>query len=523
MYTQNRKLPIGIQSFENIRKGDFVYVDKTNLLYRLVQFSNLCFFNRPRRFGKSLFLSTLEAYFQGKKHLFEGLAIERLEQDWKVYPVLHFDLNAEKYENTGSLYAILSRNLRKYENIYRVDECDIAIVDRFSSLISHAYQQTGMPVVVLIDEYDKPLLESMQNETLFREYCIILKSFYDVLKSSDNRLKFVFLTGVTKFVHVDVLSGLNQLVDISLYPDYATICGITLDELNLFLKPELDLLSREKNLTFQETVSRIVHKYNGYQFQEDTPSVFNPVSVLTCLSTFRFDNYWFQTGNPTFLVELLIKSNYDLRLLLTGIEMRASVFSEYRMETNNPIPLFYQSGYLTIKGYDKEFEIYTLTFPNEEVEYSFIDFITPFYTAITEDKNSFYISKFVRALRAGDVDAFMNRLKAYFADFPYKLNEKTEYHYQVVFYLVFKLMRQFCDAEVHSSRGRASAVVKTSEFIYVFEFQLNGTTGEALQQIDDIGYQIPYLTDGRMLVKVGASFSADERNIASWEVIFNER
>lgn len=521
MNTKTRKLPVGIQSFEKVREGDFVYVDKTDLLYRLVQSGNPYFLSRPRRFGKSLFLSTLEAYFQGKKHLFKGLAVEKLEQDWKIYPVLHLDLNAEKYENPESLYAILSRNLRRYEDVYGEDERDITIADRFSSLISRAYEQTGMPVVVLIDEYDKPLLQSMQNETLMREYRNTLKSFYGVLKSSDNNLKFVFLTGVTKFAHVSVFSDLNQLVDISLYPDYATICGITLDELNLSFKPELDLLSQENNITIQEAVSRMTRKYDGYHFQEGTPGVFNPFSVLNCLRTRRFDNYWFQTGTPTFLVELLKESDYDLRLLLDGIEMRASAFSEYRMEANNPIPLIYQSGYLTIKGYDKEFDIYKLAFPNEEVKYGFVDFITPFYTAVTEDENGFYIGKFVRELRAGDVDAFMNRLKAFFADFPYELNEKTERHYQVVFYLVFKLMGQFCDAEVHSARGRADAVVKTSDYIYVFEFKLNGTTEEALQQIDDKGYLIPYQADGCRLVKVGASFSADERNIAGWEVIFN--
>lgn len=519
MNAKTRKLPIGIQSFEKVREGEYVYVDKTDLLYQLVQSGNPYFLSRPRRFGKSLFLSTLDAYFQGKKQLFEGLAIEKLERDWKVYPVLHLDLNAEKYESPESLYAILSRNLRQYEDIYGVDERDVTIADRFSSLIARAYEQTGMPVVVLIDEYDKPLLQSMQNESLMREYRNTLKSFYGVLKSSDNSLKFIFLTGVTKFAHVSVFSDLNQLVDISLSPEYATICGITLEELNLFFEPELNSLSRKNNLTHQETVSRMARKYDGYHFQEGTSGVFNPFSVLNCFRACRFDNYWFQTGTPTFLVELLKDSDYDLRLLLDGVEMRASAFSEYRMEANNPIPLIYQSGYLTIKGYDKEFEIYKLAFPNEEVKYGFIDFITPFYTAVTEDESGFYIGKFVRELRAGDVDAFMNRLKAFFADFPYELNEKTERHYQVVFYLVFKLMGQFCDAEVRSARGRADAVVKTGDYIYVFEFKLNGSTEEAIKQIDDKGYLIPYTVDGCQLVKVGASFSSDDRNIAGWEVI----
>ena len=521
MNTKTRKLPVGIQSFEKVREGDFVYVDKTELLYRLVQSGNPYFLSRPRRFGKSLFLSTLEAYFQGKKHLFKGLAVEKLEQDWKIYPVLHLDLNAEKYDSPKALEAILSSHLTRWEDLYGKGKDEQTLSTRFAGIIRRAEEKTGMQVVILVDEYDKPLLQALGNETLTIEYRNTLKAFYGVLKSLDGHLKFVFLTGVTKFAHVSVFSDLNQLVDISMNSDYAAICGITSEELRSNFIPELEVLSLEMNFTLDETIHQMKLKYDGYHFWEETPGIFNPFSVLNCLRTRRFDNYWFQTGTPTFLVELLKKSDYDLRLLLEGVEMRASAFSEYRMEANNPIPLLYQSGYLTIKGYDKEFALYTLGFPNEEVKYGFVDFITPFYTAVTEDENGFYIGKFVRELRAGDVDAFMNRLKAFFADFPYELNEKTERHYQVVFYFVFKLMGQFCDAEVHSARGRADAVVKTSDYIYVFEFKLNGTTEEALQQIDDKGYLIPYQADARRLVKVGASFSADERNIAGWEVIFN--
>lgn len=256
-------------------------------------------------------------------------------------------------------------------------------------------------------------------------------------------------------------------------------------------------------------------------FERKLRAFFNPFSVLNSLRTLRFDNYWFQTGTPTFLVELLKKTDYDLRLILDSIEMRASAFSEYRVEANNPIPLLYQSGYLTIKGYDEEFGLYTLAFPNEEVKYGFIDFITPFYTAITEDESGFYIGKFVRELRAGNVDDFMKRLEAFFADFPYELNDKTERHYQVVFYIVFKLMGQFCEAEVRSARERADAVVKTKDYIFVFEFKLNGSMEEALKQIDDKGYLIPYQADGRRLIKVAASFSPQLRNLAEWVVIEN--
>ena len=516
-----RKLPIGIQTFEKLREGGYLYVDKTAFVWKIASTETPYFLSRPRRFGKSLLLSTFEAYFEGRKELFEGLAVAELEKEWKKYPVFHLDLNAEKYDSSQALVEILSRHLTQWELKYGKGEDEETLSGRFAGVIRRASEQAGCGVVVLVDEYDKPLLQALGNETLTIEYRNTLKAFYGVLKSLDGHLKFVFLTGVTKFAHVSVFSDLNQLVDISMNSDYAAICGITSEELRSNFIPELEALSLEMNFTLDETIHQMKLKYDGYHFREETPGIFNPFSVLNCLRTRCFDNYWFQTGTPTFLVELLKKSDYDLRLLLEGVEMRASAFSEYRMEANNPIPLLYQSGYLTIKGYDKEFALYTLAFPNEEVKYGFVDFITPFYTAVTEDENGFYIGKFVRELRAGDVDAFMNRLKAFFADFPYELNEKTERHYQVVFYLVFKLMGQFCDAEVHSARGRADAVVKTSDYIYVFEFKLNGTTEEALQQIDDKGYLIPYQANGRRLVKVGASFSADERNIAGWEVIFN--
>lgn len=516
-----RKLPIGIQSFEDIRNKGFVYVDKTTLVYKLVKTGKPYFLSRPRRFGKSLLLSTLEAYFQGKKHLFEGLAIEQLEQEWETYPVLHLDLNAEKYDSVEALNAILSSHLTRWEELYGKGTDEQTLSTRFAGIIRRAALQTGKQVVVLVDEYDKPLLQVLGNEVLMKEYRNTLKAFYGVLKSSDAHLRFIFLTGVTKFAHVSVFSDLNQLADISMYPDYATICGITQDELQANFRPELEALCVEKNLTMEETVRLMTLKYDGYHFREKTPGVFNPFSVLNSLRTLRFDNYWFQTGTPTFLVELLKKTDYDLRLILDSIEMRASAFSEYRVEANNPIPLLYQSGYLTIKGYDEEFGLYTLAFPNEEVKYGFIDFITPFYTAITEDESGFYIGKFVRELRAGNVDDFMKRLEAFFADFPYELNDKTERHYQVVFYIVFKLMGQFCEAEVRSARGRADAVVKTKDYIFVFEFKLNGSMEEALKQIDDKGYLIPYQADGRRLIKVAASFSPQLRNQAEWVVIEN--
>lgn len=376
----------------------------------------------------------MKPIFRGKESCFKGLAIEKLETDWLEYPVLHLDLNAEKYTSIEALTYILERHINGWEDTWGKDTRENSLSDRFIGVITRAYEKTGRQVVVLIDEYDKPLLQVFNDEKLQTEYLKTLKAFYGVLKSADRYLRFVF----------------------------------------------------------------------------------NPFSLLNPLSFSRFGSYWFQTGTPTFLVELLKQSEYDLRTLIDGVEMKESAFSEYRVAENNPIPLIYQSGYLTIKDYDERFHLYTLRFPNDEVKYGFLDFITPFYTSVGDEDNGFYIGKFVRELESGDVDSFLTRLKAFFADFPYELNDKTERHYQVVFYLVFKLMGQFCDAEVRSARGRADAVVKTQDSIYIFEFKLNGSAEAALKQINDKGYLIPYMADNRKQIKVGVMFDASERNIGQW-------
>ncbi|NDV59249.1 ATP-binding protein [Bacteroides sp. 519] len=513
-----RNFPIGIQTFEKIRNGGYLYVDKTELVHRLVSTETPYFLSRPRRFGKSLLVSTFKSYFEGRKDLFEGLAISKLETEWKQYPILHLDLNAEKYDSAERLTGILSRHLNIWEDEWGKDEREQTPADRFSGIIRRAYEKTGTKVVALIDEYDKPLLQSLLNEDLQEEYRNTLKAFYGVLKSADEYLRFVFLTGVTKFAHVSVFSDLNQLSDISMIPEFATICGITRDELVEVFTPELEKLGKANELTFEETVEKMARKYDGYHFRENTPGMFNPFSVLNALRYLMFDNYWFHTGTPTFLINILKDSDYDLRKLIDGVEVEQSSFSEYRAETKNPIPMIYQSGYLTIKEYDREFKSYTLCFPNDEVKYAFIKFLQPAYINIEENQRNFHIQHFVRELRSGDVPSFMNRLKAFFAGIPYELNDKTERHYQVVFYIVFKLIGEFVQAEVRSAIGRADAVVYTQNQIYVFEFKLNGTAEEAMQQIDEKGYLIPYTADNRKLVKVGVEFNKEERNIGRFLV-----
>lgn len=512
-----RKLPIGIQTFEKIREGNYLYVDKTEFVWKMASTFTPYFLSRPRRFGKSLLLSTFEAYFEGKKELFSGLAIEQLETEWKKYPVLHLDLNAEKYDSPEALTEILSRNLTLWEETYGKGMDEETLSGRFSGILRRASQQAGCGVVVLIDEYDKPLLQALGNDDkLLENYRDTLKAFYGVLKSADRYLRFAFLTGVTKFSQVSVFSDLNQLNDISLDCSYATACGITKEELCENFVPEIGRFGEVNDLTFDETVEGMSRNYDGYHFHPKGKGVFNPFSVLNAFGKMEFGSYWFQTGTPTFLVKILQKSEYDLRTLLNGIEAPSSMFSEYRVDANNPIPLIYQSGYLTIKDYDKEFGNYLLQFPNDEVRYGFINFLVPFYTGVTNSDQGFYIGKFVQELRAGDYDAFLTRLQAFFADFPYELNERTERHYQVVFYLVFKLMGQFTQVEVQSARGRADAVVTTPKYVYVFEFKLHDTAEAALKQIDDKGYLIPYQADGREVIKLGVEFSAETRNINRW-------
>ena len=402
-----RKLPIGIQTFEEIRNGGYLYVDKTALVYQIANVGKPYFLSRPRRFGKSLLLSTFEAYFQGRKDLFRGLAIEKLETEWTQYPVLHLDLNAEKYDSKEALERMLSRNLSLWEESWGADAAEISISSRFAGVLRRACEQTGKQVVVLIDEYDKPLLQALLDEPLLEEYRRILKAFYGVLKSADCYLRFVFLTGVTKFAQVSVFSDLNQLQDISLWPDYSALCGITKEELVRTFTPEIERLGTCNGMDFNATLDEMVRMYDGYHFYPHCEGVFNPFSVLNACKSKTLDSFWFQTGTPTYLVDLLKQSDYDLRLLVDGMEVTSSAFSEYRAEANNPLPMIYQSGYLTIKDYDKEVNLYTLGFPNDEVRYGFLNFLVPYYTRVTDDETGFHIAKFMRDLRAGNVDRYI--------------------------------------------------------------------------------------------------------------------
>ena len=513
--------PIGIQTFEKIVKDGFVYVDKTDLIYSLVTQGQIYFLSRPRRFGKSLLLSTLRAYFEGKKELFAGLKIDALEHDWHVHRVFHFDFNGVDFTMPGALHLKIEGYLYDWEEEFGISSgVDTNLGSRFNRILQAAAEQTGRGAVVLVDEYDKPLLDVLEKDPeLLEQNREILKAFYSVFKLADASLRFVFLTGVTKFSQVSVFSGFNQPKDISMFDKYEALCGITEEELHTQFAEPIREMAASEGCTEEEMRQRLKRHYDGYHFSKEMTDIYNPFSVLNAFFSKEFGNYWFQTGTPTFLVELLKESDYDLRLLMDGIETAASAFTEYRADRKNPIPLIYQSGYLTIKEYDREFGLYRLGFPNDEVRYGFLNFLVPFYTAITDEERSFYVGKFVQELRSGDVDAFMRRFEAFFADFPYELNDRTERHYQVVIYLIFKLMGQFCDAKVRGAKGRADAVVKTKDYIYVFEFKLDGSVKDALRQIDEKGYLLPYEADGRELVKIGVSFSKEDRNLGCWEIV----
>lgn len=515
---QMRKLPVGIQTFEEIRKGGYLYVDKTAFVYQLANTGKPYFLSRPRRFGKSLLLSTFEAYFSGRKDLFQGLAIGQLETRWEEYPVFHLDLNAEEYGCREALEQMLSRNLSLWENQWGRDAAEHTLSSRFAGCIRRACECTGKQVVVLVDEYDKPLLQALLDRPLLEEYRRLLKAFYGVLKSADRYLRFVFLTGVTKFAQVSVFSDLNQLNDISMKPAYAALCGITQEELLQVFPPELEALAMHMDYSLGELLEKMRNRYDGYHFHPEGAGVFNPFSVLNVFDAREFGDYWFQTGTPTYLVDLLKQSDYDLRLLVDGVEVTSSAFSEYRADAKNPLPMIYQSGYLTIKSYDKEVNLYTLGFPNDEVRYGFLNFLVPYYTSVTDDETGFHIAKFMRDLRAGDVGAFMEGLKVFFAGIPYELSDNTERHYQAIFYVIFALLGQFIETEVRSARGRADAVVRTKDTVFVFEFKLNGSAEEALRQIDEKGYLIPFQLDGKRLVKVGVNFSKETRNVEGYLV-----
>ena len=511
------KYPIGIQNFGEIRRDDYAYVDKTALMYKLVSEGKYYFLSRPRRFGKSLFLSTLEAYFEGQKELFEGLAVSRLEKEWVRYPIMHLDLNTDRYDTPDALYSRLSLFLKKQESEYGADADEKTLGQRFEGVIRRTFEQTGLRVVILIDEYDKPMLQAIGNDALQTEYRNTLKAFYGALKSCDRYIRFAFLTGVTKFGKVSVFSDLNNLIDISLDQRYATICGMTEEEIHANFDEGVGLLAEANGMTQEECYARLKRDFDGYHFTIGSPGMYNPFSMLNTLASQQFRDYWFETGTPSFLVYQLKKTGYPLESMTTE-ELSTDTLNSIDIMDENPLPLLYQSGYLTLKSYNQEFDEYQLGFPNREVEQGFIKYLYPFYTPKVQDKGAFAISNFVKAIRKGDAEGFMRRLENFFANGDYQVMGDLELYFQNTLYVFFRLMGFYVEVERHTTDGRMDILMQTPQYIYILELKLDKTADEALAQIEAKGYAKPFVDDVRQLFKIGINFSTATRRIDGWKI-----
>lgn len=514
---RSMKYPLGVQSFESIRHDGYLYIDKTDLVYQIANEGKNYFLSRPRRFGKSLLISTLEAYFLGKKELFEGLKMEQLEQEWAVYPVLHLDLNARNYSVKDALLAELNKHLEIWEAEYGSEYKDRAPEERFQHVIVNAYKKTGKKVVILVDEYDKPLLQVFENKPLLDDYRKILKAFYGVDKTMDAYIQFAFFTGVTKFSKVSVFSDLNNLTDLTMDQRYVELCGITEKEIRTCLDSQVGEMAEANGISKEECYEKLKKTYDGYHFEADTVGIYNPYSLLNALSSKAFKDYWFETGTPSYLIERLKLTNYPLFNLGTE-EITANVLGNIETIDQSPIPMLYQSGYLTLKGYDKEFEMYRLGFPNLEVERGFTRFLIPYYTLLKSDQGQLFVANFVKELRAGKVEDFMKRLDSLFADGDYQVAGDAELYFQNVVWIIFKMIGFYTEVERHTTDGRIDMIVKTSDYIYILEFKLDKSTDEALQQIEDKQYAKPFEHDDRHLYKIGINFSTNSRRIDGWKI-----
>ena len=530
----SRKIPIGIQSFEDLRRKNFLYVDKTLYAFKLANLGKVYFLSRPRRFGKSLFLSTLKAYFLGQKELFKGLYLEKAEEKraeiektgaWVEYPVLYLDFNVGRYDLEGALAESLDYFLRKQEKIYELKNEGDSFAKRFQSLIETAYQKTGRQVVILVDEYDKPLLQTMGvNEDLNEEFRNTLKAFYSVIKTCDQYIRFAFLTGVTKFSKVSIFSDLNNLQDISMLNDYAEICGLTQAEIEKTFKPEIERLAKNTKNSYDKMLEELKKRYDGYKFSILGKSVYNPFSILNTFNSGELKNYWFATGTPTFLVNYLKDAYYNIPDLDGKVELNETGIELYRADAKNPLPILFQSGYLTIKEYIEEVNMYRLGFPNDEVRYGFLENLVPAYSSLRPDETGVSIWKFVEDIRAGNVDSFMERMQAIIAGVPYDNLPKDklklrEQNYQTAVYLIFKLMGQFIETEIHCAKGRADCIVYTKDSIYIFEFKLMsaGSADDAIAQIKEKGYAAQFKAEGKKIILIGSSFDEEERTIGEWK------
>ena len=523
-----RNMPVGIQSFEIMRTSPYVYVDKTHFIPKLEVVGRAYFLTRPRRFGKSLFISTLQAYFEGRKELFKGLAIEKIKaeagSEWQSYPVLKLDLNAKKYTKEEHLDEILNEHIDEWKHTYSI-ECKYKAPDSaFAYIIKSLYEKFNQRVVILIDEYDKPLIATLENKELHEQYRATLKAFYSVIKSSGDFIHLSFLTGVTKFSKVSIFSDLNNLYDISFDKEYSSLCGIAEEELLSNFAEEVKALANEYDQTYDEMINILRQRYDGYRFSEKEERIYNPFSLFNVFAKNKLGNYWFESGTPTFMVHLFEQKAFALPDLEGNITMSARSIDMYRLSYSNLVPLLFQSGYLTIKDYDRELDMYVLGYPNDEVKYAFIECLMMVYTSARKDPSGeFMIGEFLHSMRKGDIERVLTLIKALMASIPYdSLPEDKlflrEQNYQTTIYLIFRLMGEFVRTEVHSSVGRSDVEVETADSIYIFEFKLGGKPIDALNQIKEMGYAEKYGASNKNIFLIGATISRNKRGLSKWVI-----
>ena len=510
---KNIKYPVGIQSFAEIREGGYTYVDKTAIIYQLTK-GKFYFLSRPRRFGKSLLLSTLEAYYLGRRDLFEGLALDSLTEDWEPHPVFHLDLNNREYKDETSLLQEFNANLEQWELIYGDEKKDRAPEERFAYLIRRAFEQTGKKVVILIDEYDKPLLNTISRPELSDVYRSQLKAFYSNLKTMDACIEMAILTGVARFSKVSIFSDLNNLRDISFEKKFSAICGITSDELDKYFKAGVEKIAESRNLSYEEARELLRHNYDGYHFSIESPDIYNPFSLVNAFEKGDIGQFWFDSGTPSYLVELLNRDFLPYQDISPS-EIDRNDLESAGLLSENPIPVFYQTGYLTIKSYDPEFDVYTLDYPNEEVKQGFLKFLMRSYIPAFNSLRGFSIPDFVRAVRRGDPEDFMKRLESLIASVPYAEKGSAEAHFQNAIYLLFTLMGYYTRMEERTSDGRIDLKVETDRYIYIFEFKIDSTSRAAIEQIEEKRYWLPDAVSDKEIILIGANFDTTTRRLAT--------
>ena len=514
-----RKYPVGMQTFAKIREGNYVYVDKTKYIVKMLENgSQYVFLSRPRRFGKSLFVSTLHAYYEGRKELFEGLTLGDYEKNWVKHPVLHFDMSTAKHMDTVGLLSELNLKLAQYERIYGRDEEAENPNQRLECLVKRAYEQTSQKVVLLVDEYDAPLLDVVHEKENLQPLRQIMQNFYSPIKYLDPWLEFTFITGITKFSQLSIFSEINNLDNISMFDQYSAICGISATELLTELKPDVEILAKALGKTFDETVEELKNFYDGYHFSKKSEDVYNPFSLVKALRNHDISAYWFSSGTPSYLIKTLQKYHVGV---MDIEKKRASVddFDVSPEQMISAIPLLYQSGYLTIKKYNPILQSFQLDYPNKEVRLGMVKSLAPNYLSPIQENNNGFIFDFLEQLYDGTMDGALQKMQAYIGSISNRLSNKNEKDFQTIFYLIFNLLGAYIKVEEDSAIGRADVVLHMPDAIYVMELKYDKTAAEALQQIDDKGYLIPYSADGKRLVKVGINFDSDKRTIGDWKIV----